>query len=66
MKLLKAEHPEQGIWYFTSIGKASAYVNTSGTYIKMVLAGISKKVKGWTFEWTEDDNIINKYINPEQ
>lgn len=65
MRLLKAEHKEHGIWYFTSIGKAAQYIKSSSTYIKMQLAGISKQLKGWTFEWTDDENIINKYINPE-
>lgn len=66
MKLLKAEHPEKGIWYFTNYNKADKYIGTSSTYIKMQVAGISKTVKGWTFEWTDDENIINKYINPEK
>lgn len=66
MVLLKAEHPEHGIWYFTNISKASEYVKTSINYIKMQLGGIMNSVKGWTFEWTDDDNIINKYINPER
>ena len=66
MRLLKAEHKENGIWYFTSINKAAQYINSSATYIRMQLGGISKQVKGWEFEWTEDDNIINKYINPEK
>lgn len=65
MQLLRAEHSEHGIWYFTSMSKASKYVKTSSNYIKMQLGGIMKSIKGWTFEWTDDDNIINKYINPE-
>ena len=62
MRLLKAEHNEKGIKYFTNSNQAAKYINSSITYIKMQIAGISKSVKGWKFEWTEDPSIINKNI----
>jgi len=65
-KLIKAEHPEQGIWYFTTQSKAAEYIGCTQTQIRMVLTDFMNKAKGWTLEYTEDGDILNKYINPEK
>lgn len=66
MTLIKAEHPEHGIWYFTSISKAAKYIGCVYACVNQQLHGVTKQTKGWKIEWTEDENIINKYINPEK
>lgn len=63
MKLLKIEHPINGIWYFTSAIKAAVWLETSASNIYTSMKN-GKTVKGWSLEWVEEDNILSQYINP--
>lgn len=63
MKLLKIEHPINGIWYFTSAIKAAVWLETSASNIYTSMK-YGKTVKGWSLEWVEKDNILSQYINP--
>lgn len=63
MKLLKIEHPINGIWYFTSAYKAAAWLDTSASNIYTSMKN-GKTVKGWSLEWVEEDDILSQYINP--
>lgn len=63
MKLLKIEHPINGIWYFTSAIKAAVYLDTSAPNIYTSMKN-GKTVKGWSLEWVEEDYILSQYINP--
>ena len=62
MKLIKMEHPERGIWYASNKTAAAEFMGITYNSVKLVLYGAQKKCKGWTMEFTEDDNVINKYI----
>lgn len=63
MKLLKIEHPINGIWYFTSAYKAAVWLDTSAPNIYTSMKN-GKTVKGWSLEWVEEDDILSQYINP--
>ena len=63
MKLLKTEHPINGIWYFTSAIKAAVWLNTSCPNIYTSIKN-GRTVKGCTLEWIESDDILPQYINP--
>ena len=63
MKLLKIEHPINGIWYFTSAIKAAVWLETSASNIYTSMKN-GKTVKGWSLEWVEEDDILSQYINP--
>ena len=63
MKLLKTEHPINGIWYFTSAIKAAVWLNTSCPNIYTSMKN-GRTVKGCTLEWIESDDILPQYINP--
>lgn len=63
MKLLKIEHPINGIWYFTSAIKAAVWLETSASNIYTSMKN-GKTVKDWSLEWVEEDNILSQYINP--
>lgn len=63
MKLLKTEHPINGIWYFTSAIKAAVWLNTSCPNIYTSMKN-GKTVKGCTLEWVDNDDILPQYINP--
>ena len=63
MKLLKTEHPINGIWYFTSAIKAALWLNTSCPNIYTSIKN-GRTVKGCTLEWIESDDILPQYINP--
>lgn len=63
MRLLKTEHPVNGIWYFTSAIKAAVWLNTSAPNIYTSIKN-GKTVKGCTLEWVESDDILPQYINP--
>ena len=63
MKLLKIEHPINGIWYFTSAIKAAVWLNTSASNIYTSMKN-GKTVKGWSLEWVEEADILSQYINP--
>ena len=63
MKLLKTEHPINGIWYFTSAIKAAVWLNTSCPNIYTSMKN-GKTVKGCTLEWVDSDGILPQYINP--
>ena len=62
-KLLKTEHPINGIWYFTSAVKAAIWLNTSCPNIYTAVK-YGKTVKGATLEWVDSDDILPQYINP--
>ena len=66
MKLLKIEHPEKGIWYFTTTYKAAKYIGCSYQALYVQLKGLTKKTYGWRAEQIESDEIISKYINPQK
>lgn len=66
MRLFKAEHPEKGIWYFSTQRKCAAYIGVQDIYVSRVVNGKTKNAKGWDIELIEDDNIISKYIDPEK
>lgn len=63
MKLLKIEHPINGIWYFTSAIKAAVWLETSASNIYTSMKN-GKTVKGWSLEWVEEDDVLSQYINP--
>ena len=63
MKLLKIEHPINGIWYFTSAIKAAVWLETSASNIYTSMKN-AKTVKGWSLEWVEEDDVLSQYINP--
>ena len=63
MRLLKIEHPINGIWYFTSAIKAAVWLETSASNIYTSMKN-GKTVKDWSLEWVEEDNILSQYINP--
>ena len=63
MRLLKTEHPVNGIWYFTSAIKAAVWLNTSAPNIYTSIKN-GRTVKGCTLEWVESDDILPQYINP--
>ena len=63
MKLLKIEHPINGIWYFTSAIKAAVWLETSASNIYTSMK-YGKTVKGWSLEWVEEDDVLSQYINP--
>ena len=63
MKLLKIEHPINGIWYFTSAIKAAVWLDTSASNIYTSMKN-EKTVKGWSLEWVEEDDVLSQYINP--
>ena len=63
LKLLKCEHYEKGIWYFTTKYKAAQYIGTFEYWVNSCLRA-GKKCKGWTLEWVNGENVIYKYINP--
>lgn len=65
MKLIKAEHPEKGILYFSTRMKCANWIGVSTVYINHILKGLAKTAKGWRITETEDGNILNKYIDPE-
>ena len=65
-ELIKLEHPEHGVWYFTNTNKAAKYIGTSATNINHVLTGFFKQIKGWSVERIDGTNIVYKYINPER
>jgi len=66
MKLIKAEHPEYGTCYFSNRIKAAKYIGVTPTYIRHIFLGLAKRAKGWSLSFTEDGNILNKYIDPEK
>ncbi len=62
MKLIKIEHPEKGIYYFTGINRAADYIGCTYSCVNQQLHGITKQTKGWKCEYTDDENILNKFI----
>lgn len=63
MRLLKTEHPINGIWYFTSAVKAAIWLDTTASNIYTSMKN-GKTVKGCAFEWVDSDDILPQYINP--
>lgn len=64
-KLIKIEHEEKGVWYFTSYNKASSYIGCALNSVRAVALGHCHTCKGWTIENVEDDGNIPRYfINP--
>lgn len=66
MKLLMLEHPEHGVWYFTTNNKGAKYIGTSMSNLMLMLKGYCKQCKGWKGQWIMSDDILSKYINPER
>lgn len=66
MKLFLAEHPEKGIWYFSTQAKCAHYIGTHPTSVQKVIRGEMSHTRGWHIEEIEDDNIISKFIDPKR
>jgi len=63
-RLVLAEHPEYGIWYFTTEYKAAKYIGVQGAQVMYAILK-NNTLKGWNFSVIEDGgDIPNKYINP--
>lgn len=65
MKLIKAEHNEKGIWYFSNIRKCAQFIGSGDSNINTSLHKTGRKVKGWELEWIVSDDILSKYIDCE-
>jgi len=65
MTLLKAEHNENGIWYFSTIRKAASFIDSADSNVNAAIKA-RRKVKGWEFEWIESDDVLSKYIDPKR
>lgn len=65
MKLILAEHPEKGIWYFSTQRKCAAYIGVADPQVKTVLDGKRNHTHNWKLQWIESDDVISKYIDPE-
>ena len=64
MKLLRLEHDELGIWYFTDVTKAANYTGLSEFEIFALLDGEIYDCYGWTCEEVDDDYVIRRFIDP--
>lgn len=64
MKLLKAEHQEKGIWYFSTLRKCAAYIDSADSNLRAAINN-KRKCRGWDVEEIESDDILSKYIDPE-
>lgn len=62
-QLLKVEHFEYGVWYFTSIAKAAAALGIQHNHLSYYI-NKNKIYKGWSFEYVDGRDIIYYYINP--
>lgn len=60
--LIKASHPEKGVWYFTNRCQASEWSGVSQGAVAAVLAG-SKRKDGIDFELVDGSDIKWKDIN---
>ena len=62
-RLVLAEHPEFGIWYFTSEYKAAKCIGVQGA---QVIYAMSKgnKINGWEFKWVDGSDVLYKFVNP--
>ena len=62
MRLIKVENNYE-IWYFSTLAKASRWINCS---VQNVIQSIKMgcKASGYECEWIEADNVISKYIDP--
>lgn len=65
MKLIKAEHYEKGIWYFTSKYKVAEWLDIKQSLLEYYIR-VNKPYKGWSFETIDGGDIMCKYINPER
>lgn len=65
MRLIKAEHNENGIWYFSNIRKCAQYIGAGDPNVNISLNKTHRPVKGWNLEWIEAYDIICKYIDPD-
>lgn len=64
-QLYKLKHEKRGVWYFTSILKASAFCDVNYSYMYMLCNGQKRKAKEWTCEIVEDnDEIPREWIDP--
>ena len=63
MRLIKAEHNEKGIWYFSNIRKCAQYIGAGDPNVNTSLNKTHRPVKGWNLEWIESDSILSKYID---
>ena len=63
-KLLRAEHYEYGIWYFTTIGKCATAIGVENSQVKYYLEK-NRPFKGWNFMFIEDaGDVPYNWINP--
>lgn len=68
MKLLMIESfaLDAPIWYFTSVSHAARYFNSQFSAIDVAIKKRNGLYKYHKLEWIEDDNILSKYINPDE
>ena len=59
-QLYKLTHENLGVWYFTSILKASAYCDINYSYMYMLCNGMKRSAKGWICEIINDSSNISK------
>lgn len=50
--------------YFSSISNAARFLDTIPVAVRNSLI-LNTRVKGWKTEFTEDPDVLNKYINME-
>ena len=62
-KLLKIEHEDLGVWYFTSAGSCAKVLGIQQTTLNHHLKR-NGNYKDWKFEWIDGSEIQYKYINP--
>ena len=62
MKLIKGTFKDKEPVYFTGISKAAEHIGCVYAAVNAQMHGMTKQTKGWKLEWTEDENILNKFI----
>jgi len=62
--LLMVEHPEYGIWYFSSVYLAAKWMGLSDEVLWVWLHHNKNEFSSWKFEWVDGSNVMEKYINP--
>lgn len=63
--LIKAQHPEYGVWYFTSLNIFADAIGTQRNAVDYYIKQ-NKQYKNWTLEIADASEIPYKYINPER
>ena len=62
-KLLKAEHPEYGIWYFTNANQFAATFNFGRTTVEYHIKRTGN-YENWHLEWVDGSDVLYKFVNP--